>query len=131
MERSGLPRLEERFSLRILLATAFALTSLRWFLLGRAESAAALVLLQLLHGATFGLWWGCAVEAMQRTVPARLRATGQALFSAAVFGAGNAIGNALSGTGYDRFGSVGPLYTTAIYATIMQLDKGTLPIYQR
>ena len=45
------PRLEERFSLRILLATAFALTSLRWFLLGRAESAAALVLLQLLHGA--------------------------------------------------------------------------------
>jgi hypothetical protein len=27
--------------------------------------------------------------------------------------------------------SVGPVYSTAIYLTIMQLDKGTLPIYQR
>jgi hypothetical protein len=26
---------------------------------------------------------------------------------------------------------VGPVYSTAIYCTIMQLDKGTLPIYQR
>ena len=27
--------------------------------------------------------------------------------------------------------SVGPVYSTAIYCTILQLDKGTLPIYQR
>ena len=27
--------------------------------------------------------------------------------------------------------SVGPVYTTAVYCTIMQLDKGTLPFYQR
>ena len=27
--------------------------------------------------------------------------------------------------------SVGPVYSTAIYCCIMQLDKGTLPIYQR
>ncbi len=27
--------------------------------------------------------------------------------------------------------SVGPVYSTAVYLTIMQLDKGTLPIYQR
>lgn len=27
--------------------------------------------------------------------------------------------------------SVGPIYSTALYVTIMQLDKGTLPIYQR
>jgi len=26
---------------------------------------------------------------------------------------------------------IGPVYSTAIYCTIMQLDKGTLPIYQR
>jgi len=26
---------------------------------------------------------------------------------------------------------IGPVYTTAMYLTIMQLDKGTLPIYQR
>jgi hypothetical protein len=27
--------------------------------------------------------------------------------------------------------SVGPVYSTAVYLTILQLDKGTLPIYQR
>jgi hypothetical protein len=27
--------------------------------------------------------------------------------------------------------SVGPVYSTAVYCTIMQLDRGTLPIYQR
>ncbi|MFN4260331.1 MAG: prenyltransferase/squalene oxidase repeat-containing protein [Gemmataceae bacterium] len=28
-------------------------------------------------------------------------------------------------------GHIGPIYTTAIYLTILQLDKGVLPIYQR
>ena len=36
-----------------------------------------------------------------------------------------------SWTGGGGFGSVGPVYTTSIYLTIMQLDKGTLPIYQK
>jgi hypothetical protein len=29
------------------------------------------------------------------------------------------------------FGSPGPVFSTAVYTTLMQLDKGTLPIYQR
>ena len=107
------PALERRFSLRALLGFAFAATSLRWLLLAHAQSAAALVLLQLLHGLTFGVWWGCAVESMARLVPARLRATGQALFSALVFGLGNAFGTALAGVGYDRVHSAAPLFTAA------------------
>lgn len=39
----------------------------------------------------------------------------------------NADGSWPSGGGF----SVGPVYSTAIYCTIMQLDKGTLPFYQR
>ena len=122
------PALEARFSLRALFGTAFLGTVLRWLLLGRAHGAAALVLLQLLHAFTFGLWWGCAVEAMQRTVPDRLRASGQALFSAVVFGAGNAVGYALSGAGYDRFGSVGPLYTCAAALEVLPLMLLLLPL---
>jgi hypothetical protein len=34
-------------------------------------------------------------------------------------------------TGGGGFSSVGPLYSTVIYATIMQLDNNALPIYQR
>jgi hypothetical protein len=34
-------------------------------------------------------------------------------------------------TGAWNIGGVGPIYTTAMYLTILQLDKGILPIYQR
>ena len=122
------PRLEARFSMRALFAAAFLGTALRWALLARAQGAAALILLQLLHALSFGLWWGCAVESMQRVVPARLRATGQALFSAVVFGAGNAIGVGLSGLGLDRFGSVAPLYSCAAAVEVVPLLLLLLPL---
>jgi len=115
------PWLERRFSLRALFAVAFAGTALRWALLSRAESAAAVVALQLFHALTFGLWWGCAIGGMSRTVPPRLRATGQALFSAVVFGAGQATGYVLSGIGYDRFGGVPPLYAWAAAVEVLPL----------
>ncbi len=104
------PRIERRLSTRSMLALAFAGTALRWLLLSSAESTARIVALQILHGLTFGLFWGAAVAAMSQLVPSRLRATGQALFAAVVFAAGNAVGYQLSGLGYDRVGSVAPLY---------------------
>ncbi|HUJ28274.1 MAG TPA: MFS transporter [Myxococcales bacterium] len=115
------PALLERSSLRLLFAAAFVGSAVRWALLARAQGVAALVLLQLLHGLSFGIWWGCAVEGMQRAVPASLRATGQALFSAIVFGAGNAAGLALAGAGYDRFGGARPLYLWAAAAELLPL----------
>ncbi|MDW8266669.1 MAG: terpene cyclase/mutase family protein [Gemmataceae bacterium] len=36
-----------------------------------------------------------------------------------------------SWTGSGNWGYIGPVYATSIFLTIMQLDKGTLPIYQR
>ncbi len=107
------PWLAGRWSLKGLLATAFAGSALRWLALSRAESAAAVISLQLLHGLTFGLFWSCSVEAMSRLVPATLRATGQALFTAVVFGAGNAIGYQLSGLALDHYGRAAPLFAWA------------------
>ena len=107
------PRLHGRWSLRALFAVAFAGSSLRWLLLSQAESAAAVIALQLFHGLTFGLFWSCSVEAMSRMVPAPLRATGQALFTAVVFGAGNAIGYQLSGLALDWYGRSPPLFAWA------------------
>jgi PPP family 3-phenylpropionic acid transporter len=65
---------------------------------------------------------------MQRTVPHRLRATGQALFSALVFGVGNAAGYALSGAGYDRFGRAAPLFTWAAAVEVLPLLLLLLPL---
>jgi PPP family 3-phenylpropionic acid transporter len=107
------PALLRRFDLPALLGAACAGTALRWWLVSRAQGAAAVVLLQLFHALTFGLWWACAVEAMGRLVPVGLRATGQALFSALVFGAGNAVGYGLSGAGYQKLGGASPLFAVA------------------
>lgn len=115
------PALLRRFSVRALFAIAFAGSALRWALVAVAHHAVALIALQMLHALSFGLWWGCAVEAMQHVVPVRLRASGQAIFSAVVFACGNAVGYALSGKGYDRFGSASPLYACAAALELLPL----------
>jgi len=110
------PWLESRLRDRSLFAVAFAGSAVRWWLLSRAHAPAALVGLQLFHGLTFGVFWGTSVRALASIVPPALRATGQALYSAVVFGAGNAVGFQLSGLGYDRLGGVGPLFAVAATA---------------
>ncbi len=114
-------RLQRRFSPRALFALAFAATSLRWWLLSRSGGPVSVVGLQVLHGLTFGAFWGSAVEAMSVLVPARLRSTGQALFGAVVFGGGNALGYQLSGLGYDHYRSAAPLYAWAAALEILPL----------
>ncbi len=107
------PRVAALFSLRAILGASFAVSAVRWLLLSQARSATWVVSLQALHFFTFGLFWAAAMDAMSRAVPSRMRATGQALFAAVVFGIGNAVGYQLSGVGYDRWHGVGPLFVGA------------------
>jgi PPP family 3-phenylpropionic acid transporter len=111
---------------RGLFSLAFAGTALRWLLCWQARSPAALIGVQLLHGLTFGVFWGASVRTMGALVPPRLRATGQALFSAVVFSAGNALGYELAGQGYDRYGSVAPLFAWAAGAELLPLLAAAL-----
>src|SRR5512140_3116953 len=78
------PRLERRFPLRALFAVAMLGSAVRWALLSRATGAATVAGLQALHGLTFGLFWGSAMHALADVVPAKLRATGQAVFGGIV-----------------------------------------------
>lgn len=121
------PRLERRVPLRGLFAVAFLGSAVRWALLSRATGALAVVSLQAIHGLTFGLFWGCAMQALAETIPPPLRATGQAVFSAIVFGGGNALGYALSGVGYDRLGGAGPLFAFAAAAEIVAMGILLVP----
>jgi PPP family 3-phenylpropionic acid transporter len=115
------PWLAGRWSLTGLFALAFAGSALRWLALSRAEGAAAVIALQLLHGLTFGLFWSCSVEALSRMVPPPLRVTGQALFTAVVFGVGNAAGYQLAGLGLDLYGRAAPLFAWAGLIELMPL----------
>jgi MFS transporter, PPP family, 3-phenylpropionic acid transporter len=115
------PGLARRFGTRALFAVAFGGTALRWALVAMARGAPALIGLQALHALTFGLFWGASMQALTALVPPRLRATGQALYSAVVFGVGNAVGYLLAGAGYDRLGGVGPLFAWAAAVEVIPL----------
>ncbi len=125
------PRLEARAPPRALFGVAFVGSALRWALLSRATGAAAVALLQLLHGLSFGLFWGSATRALAELVPPRLRATGQAVFTAIVFGGGNAAGYALAGIGYARLGGVAPLFLAAAGAELLALGVVLAPLARR
>jgi PPP family 3-phenylpropionic acid transporter len=107
------PRLESRWSTPALLAMTFAASCVRWGLLAGASSAFAIVALQLLHGFTFGVFWATSVRALTALVPAPLRGTGQALYTASVFGVGNSAGFMRAGLGYDCLGGVAPVFAAS------------------
>jgi PPP family 3-phenylpropionic acid transporter len=115
------PRIERHVAPRALFAIAFVGSALRWILVSRATGALAVAGLQAFHGLSFGIFWGTAMKGIAALVPSRLRASGQALFTAVVFGAGNAAGYALSGLGYDRLGGAGPVFALAAVAELLAL----------
>jgi PPP family 3-phenylpropionic acid transporter len=91
------PTLRRRLPLTVLLAVAAAATSLRWLLVVVTDSAPALIFLQTLHALSFGVFWGSAMAWVGESVPPQLWATGQALFTTAVFGLGNLLGYSAAG----------------------------------
>jgi MFS transporter, PPP family, 3-phenylpropionic acid transporter len=97
-------RLQVRFRLETLLAAAFAVSAARWLAIAVVQAPWALVALQVLHGMTFGMFWSAAIALVAATVPAPLRATGQALLVMAI-NLGGALGNAVSGRVYDAHGA--------------------------
>ena len=96
-------RLHRRFTLDQLLAAAFVASAVRWLGTSVARAPAALILLQLFHGMTFGLFWSAAIELVAALVPAPLRATGNALLVMAI-NVGGTIGNLGTGALYDAAG---------------------------
>jgi PPP family 3-phenylpropionic acid transporter len=114
-------RLRRRFGLPALLAAAFAATAVRWVLVGVVRGPAALVLLQLVHFCTFGLYWGAALGWLGACVPPRLRATGQTLFTAATYGLGTISGMFASGAIYDATGGAEGAFVTAGVVELLPL----------
>jgi PPP family 3-phenylpropionic acid transporter len=102
-------RLVAWLGLRALFLLAFALTALRWVMVAfLVESGAAMVLAQLLHAASFGLYHGVAIQLVHRQFTAHHQGRGQALYSSVSFGAGGAAG--ALGAGF-AWGSVGATAT--------------------
>lgn len=102
-------RLVPAFGLRALLLTSLALTVLRWLLIGLfVDRVPLLVLAQVLHAATFGIYHATAIQLVHGLFSARHHGRGQALYSSMSFGAGGAVGSLYSGY---MWVAVGPLWT--------------------
>lgn len=99
-------RLTRRYSLRTILLASFAAAVLRFLLMGwGVESAPVMVLVQLLHGLTFGAYHASAIAAVNLWFPGRAQGRGQALYSSLSFGAGGLLGALISGRIWDALGA--------------------------
>ncbi len=98
--------LSARFSLRVILLASFAAAVLRFLLMGwGVTSVGLMILVQLLHGLTFGAYHASAIAAVNRWFPGRAQGRGQALYSSISFGAGGLLGALVSGLTWDDWGA--------------------------
>ena len=103
----GFTALRRRFRLETLLAISFGATVARWILTWQTWSPAWLIVLQALHGLTFGLFWITGMALLNEIVPKALRATGQAVYLMAIFGVGSLVGYHATGLTLDVWHDVG------------------------
>ena len=100
-------RLLGMFRLKMLFISSLVLATVRWLLIGvLVDSMAWLLVAQVLHAATFGLYHAVAIQYVHRYFRGRLQGRGQALYSSASFGAGMAVGSFFSGYIWNGAGPV-------------------------
>jgi len=110
-------RLLRIWGLKQLMMGSLLLAALRWWMIGVfVDNAVLMVLAQLLHAATFGVFHGSAVMLIHRYFPGRLQGRGQALYSSLSFGLGVSLGSLASGAMWESLGSM-PTYFMAAVVT--------------
>jgi MFS transporter, PPP family, 3-phenylpropionic acid transporter len=114
-------RLRARLDLDTMLAIAFGASALRWLLVSQVDSIAVVMLLQLVHCFTYGLFWAAGVAVVGESAPPHLRATGQAFFVISVVGVGNILGNLAAGALYDLGGSASYAFLAAGFGELIPL----------
>ncbi len=116
----GWTRLRGLASPRAWMTMALGAHALRWSLSILARDPVTLLLIQLTHALTFGVFYLTAVERVDALAPDGLRATAQGVFSSLTFGVGGLVGNGLSGFLFKSLGmawSYGAAATVATAAT--------------
>lgn len=114
-------RVRRRFALSTLLAWAMGSSILRWIVIARSTSPTVLVAIQIMHLLTFGAFHATAVAWLAECVPSKLRATGQTLYTASVYGLGNLIGMLGSGALYDATGGAATSFLVAGVVEVVPL----------
>ncbi len=102
---------------RNLMLAAFLLTTVRWVLLALfVDHLVVLVLVQVLHAASFGIVHAVAIHLIHQYFTGHNQGKGQALYSSLSFGAGGAIGSLYSGLIWESLGPVWVYLIAALFA---------------
>ncbi|MEM7251424.1 MAG: MFS transporter [Pseudomonadota bacterium] len=102
----SMPQLLRRIGRAWLFVGCFALTTLRWCLLGWfVDSVPIVFFAQVLHAASYGVHHAVAILFVHRAFAGNLRGRGQALYSSLTYGAGTAAGTLASGYIWEAAGS--------------------------
>lgn len=80
-----------RFGPRRVLLAAYTVGLVRWSATAYFDGGFPMAAVQLLHGISFGAFFGASVSWMYRITPPDLRASGQAIFGSVVWGVGGVI----------------------------------------
>ncbi|MDH5326283.1 MAG: MFS transporter [Gammaproteobacteria bacterium] len=99
-------RLVPRLGVKLLLWISLVLAALRWLLIGNfVDSLAVLVVAQILHAASFGIYHASAIQLIHQYFSGHHQGKGQALYSSLSFGLGGAIGSFYSGLIWESMGA--------------------------
>ncbi len=106
-----------RFTHHALLMWSFALAVLRFCLIAwAAHIPAVLILAQLLHAATFGVFHSAALASVHKLFRGPNQARGQAVYSGLSFGLGGALGGLGSGLVWESWGPSATFFAAAVSA---------------
>ncbi|RTZ67040.1 MAG: MFS transporter [Aquificaceae bacterium] len=109
----------QRYNAGLLLALALLGTAIRWYLLAYFVNFFPLLLLvQVLHAVSFGLFHAAAIHLVHDLFPGRLQGRGQALYAGLCFGLGGAVGNLCSGYAWLPLGATMTFIASGFVALI-------------
>ena len=116
-------RLLSKFGAPRLLGMAMLLTALRWWLIAMyADNLPVLLLAQLLHAASYGLFHASAICMIDEYFPGPLQSRGMALYSSVSFGLGISLGSLVSGYTWSAVGASGVYLLAAGLAGVALLQ---------
>lgn len=106
---------------RGLLLLGIGAEAIRWGTCAFTDNLSVITAVQLLHGVgVAGIILGAPLY-LEQAVPERQRSTGQAMVSAAGFGAGSIFSNTLGGLAFDHLGPEAPYFLSSVGTTLLAL----------
>ena len=109
-----------RFSLESVLIFSFLVAALRWIILFAAQSAAIILVSQVLHAITYGTFHIASILYIDRLTPDKAKTLGQAVNNAVSYGLGLMVGFFFNGYLYELSGS----HTLFMISSLIALAGG-------